>query len=97
MKIKINFVTNSSSSSFIIAKENITDLQVELIINHIDIAKVICEREDNLEMYYDEWGIYETDTHISGETMMDNFDMCWFLEQIGIEPKHVEWDNGNIF
>ena len=38
MKIRDGFVSNSSSSSFTIEKEHLTDKQIDSIINHIDVA-----------------------------------------------------------
>jgi len=43
MKIRNGFVSNSSSSSFIIKKSEITPAQLEMIKNHIQIAKKINE------------------------------------------------------
>ena len=37
MKIRNGFVSNSSSSSFIINKENLTPNQIERIKNHIEV------------------------------------------------------------
>lgn len=49
MKLRIGFVTNSSSSSFTIAKSDLTDDQIEKIKNHIKVAK-----ELEMETFYDE-------------------------------------------
>lgn len=47
MKLRIGFVTNSSSSSFTIAKSDLTDDQIEKIKNHIKVAK-----ELEMETFY---------------------------------------------
>lgn len=39
MKLRTGFVTNSSSSSFTIAKSNLTADQIDKIKNHIEAAK----------------------------------------------------------
>ncbi len=87
MKAKIDFVTNSSSSSFIILKENLTELQINLIRNHIQASKMF-----GASIYEQPWRISETETEISGSTTMDNFDMYWFLEMIGVEDDHIKDD-----
>ncbi len=43
MKIRAGFVSNSSSSSFIIKKEDLSESQIVLIKQHIEIAKKINE------------------------------------------------------
>ena len=39
MKIRYDFVTNSSSSSFVVAKQSLTNEQIKLIYNYYDNAK----------------------------------------------------------
>ena len=79
MKIRIGFVSNSSSSSFVIKLEDLTGKQVSLIRNHIFLAKD------------DPWTITETKETISGFTSMDNFDMRNYLSEIGIKDKDIDW------
>jgi hypothetical protein len=86
MKAKIDFVTNSSSSSFIILKENLTELQMNLIRNHIQAAKMF-----GASIYEHPWSLDETEDKINGSTLMDNFDMAWFLEIIGVNENHIDW------
>ena len=80
MKIRSNFVANSSSSSFTIEKNKLTKFQIDLIIDHGYFAQFM----DNIGYLEDEWLIEETDTHITGSTIMDNFDMVQYLENIGV-------------
>jgi hypothetical protein len=89
MKIRLGFVSNSSSSSFIIGKSKLTVFQLEQIKNHMEIAKVL-----NIDTYYDEWNrwdITEEDDYIKGFTNMDNFDMETFLRKIGVKDGDIEW------
>ena len=90
MKIRSGFVTNSSSSSFMIAKKNLTLDQIEKIKSHIKVAS-----ELNMEYVdpLDSWDISETDDKITGFTIMDNFNMYLFLKLIGVDDNDVEWED----
>ena len=89
MKIRNGFVSNSSSSSFIINLNDITALQSYAIENHIEVA-------NKMGMWAsgsDRWDIFINyeDGYIKGFTIMDNFDMREFLKKIGVCM--VEWND----
>jgi len=77
MKMRTDFVTNSSSASYIISKKRITEEQRVDIYDH----EKFCDN-------YDTWSISEDELYIRMSTSMDNFDMYQYLIDIGI-PEEV--------
>jgi len=92
MKLKSDHVTNSSSSSFIILKEHISQRQIDLIFDHIEVGMILAKKEGRSE-YPCAWSVSEDETKIEGYTSMDNFDMSWYLEKIGVNTEHIEYDH----
>lgn len=92
IRIRIGFVSNSSSSSFIIAKELLNSEQLDAIRNHYDHAL----KNQLVDFTYlsrsDEWHLVENDEYIGGHTMMANFEMDDFLKKIGVNLDQVEFD-----
>ena len=88
MKLRMGFVTNSSSSSFTISKSDLTDDQIEKIKNYFEVAK-----EVGMNEFDDLWDIDEINFGIRGFTCMDNGDMNKFLRLIGINRDIVEWED----
>lgn len=43
--------------------------------------------------WYDAWKIETKKDRITGETTMDNFDMRWFLREIGVEDDHIHYEH----
>jgi hypothetical protein len=81
MKRRIGFVSNSSSSSFIISRQYLSYEQIDKIKNHID----------RVERFDDRWHIDEEEDYIKGYCDMDNFNMREYLENIGVNMEKVSW------
>jgi len=112
MKFRSGFVSNSSSSSFVVQKKYLTPFQIECIKNHGELAKMFedsmnktvedvydFEELDKKDMYnywsFDlccqaTWEIEEKEDTVEGWTTMDNFNMKWFLRQIGLTEDQFE-------
>ena len=86
MKIRNDFVTNSSSSSFIIAKHNLDEDQIEAIRQHDILGEKLGMEDTSCR-----WDIDENKNFITGFTFLDNFSMYDFFNNIGIPEKYVRW------
>jgi hypothetical protein len=92
MKTRMGFVSNSSSSSFIIKKENLSEKQLKIIRIHTHYAKTHYPNEGFFCHDGDSWNINETPEEISGDTLMTNFDMEKFLGLIGVKDEDIQWE-----
>ena len=88
MKYRYGFVSNSSSSSFVIEKENLSQIQLISIRRHMYIGGLM-----GLELYASPWNIHEDKKTISGSTNMDNFNMAHYLQLIGVNDDDIKWSD----
>ena len=87
MKIRTGFVSNSSSSSFLILKRDLTEQQIIQIRDHATLVIGMIDLGNTDQP----WNIEEDDLIIEGATVMDNFDMRQYLDRIGVASQHIRW------
>ena len=104
MKIRSGFVSNSSSSSFVVMKSSISALNADRLCEHIGYAKEIGDpefrviRDDTGEIIEEGWQVIDQGKSFLCTTSMDNFDLRGFaLKHLGIKgtdilaEKHGHW------
>jgi len=91
MKTRNGFVSNSSSSSFVVRKDALTEEQIQGIYDHnkSEQFKDVDYLDDK-----DVWTILDQGETLLGYTWMDNFDMRFHLQELGIKEEDVEFDRG---
>jgi hypothetical protein len=104
MKIRNGFVSNSSSSSFVLLKSDLNDKQKDMIFDHIEYAKEIDEKlikegKETKYEYYENWFIEQDDMSLWLHTSMDNFCMWTYLvDEVGLDRNNIlEMGDGQLW
>lgn len=86
MKNRSGFVSNSSSSSFVVSRHRLSERDVNLLLNYPGSEP---------DKYHDGWWIYvsESDSSIHGSTIMDNSDLSDYCKEHNIDTTHFEYED----
>jgi hypothetical protein len=88
----MGFISNSSSTSFIVSKRVLSEEQIVAIRDHIAYSSENFPQIGwaDKDQY---WNIDETDEQMRLYTGMDNFDMHEFLIALGVNDSDIKWDD----
>jgi hypothetical protein len=100
MKVRTGFISNSSSCSFIINRQVVSEEKIEQIKQYVNCGdlekcrtrstRCIGCRDDFWEHNDQCWGIEITDETISCETSMANFDLYSYITRVlEINPRDI--------
>jgi hypothetical protein len=84
MKTRLGFISNSSSASFIVFKQGLSESILNKVRNPMPFAEKLSKEGYDL-VADDNWNITEDLYYIKGSTIIDNYPMDEYLTAIGLE------------
>jgi predicted transcriptional regulator len=93
MKQRHGFVSNSSSSSFVLKTRTLTEFQLKAVMQYEEYAEKFM-RLDKINDYIEGWTIEHDKSNgvIKGDTFMDNFEMDAYLVKLGIAASEFKFE-----
>ena len=79
MKVRNGFVSNSSSASFVIKVEHLTNEQIDLL----------------LDFDRDGWDINVVGDTMYGDCVCDNGELKGYMFDIGVRREVIEWEDNS--
>lgn len=86
MKIRIGFVSNSSSASFVVKLADITDEQL------VGLMQTTYQYGES-KYRGDGWNVWIFGNEVHASTTMDNGDMGEWMEILGVDKSKVVWES----
>jgi hypothetical protein len=87
MKIRSGFVSNSSSSSFIVSLKDISASDLKKIFDYSD------NKSTELPICRDGWSFSVEGDVLHGFTIMDNDDLDKYLKEQNISTEKFQWEH----
>ena len=89
MKVRTGFISNSSSSSFVLDKRRMTEEQIEAVHDHMEYASEHFPGQFYTGDFSAVWDVEDDGDIITVFTWLDNFDMREFLSWICIGKEAI--------